>query len=295
MDLLDPTATHEPDDPSKPGVFSFYIPTNPVLRDTPAFNHFQSCIAKAVEHALESGTPEDVVRHCLEQKQTQFDTVLRTLDRIFRLGDALQTAATHGDDVAAASLHVAEEQAPQSSTNLSQRSTMFAPAQFHRSHKLPDPSLPQQTASVTADWNGQNAADSLRIGDNFPDTPQFSLGKSDGLRNREQHLVAVAAQRSRIDEKRRAANTNMVGDWLENGPEFPDDHEQQLAQSGHDTQDDIALPDAPPNPNKRRRTFFNQGDDTVVDLPGIGDPTGNPLPFRAKDQSNFSPRGESGP
>lgn len=303
-------AAYEPDAPSRLNVFSFYTPADPNLRGTPAFIYLQSCIGRAVEHALKSGTPADLVRARFSQNQTHFDAVLGTLDAVFQLGDHQPKAAMRSGDLAAASLHVAQQQAPRSPTHLFQRPTTFAPAQNHRGLKAPallDPSLPQQTASVTAVANGGNAADSLRIGDNFPDTPHFSLENSDGLRNRERHLEAVAAQRLLIDEDRRAANSSMVGDWLENViqvqnviqvenvHQIPVNHAHQSAQSDMDTQDDIELPDTRSNPNKRRRIFGNQADGTAVHPSGLEDPTANSLPFRTKSKSESPPRSEFHP
>lgn len=277
--------------PGQSDYFLSYNPTDPSLRDSPALVHLQRCILQVSAQAIEAGNSLSQVQSRLAQHQTQFDAFLRTLDGLFRplpptnriqrrvlngppqhnrspevptlLLDPALTTAVHNDSAGAAPLDVARTPTPRSSTNLFQRPRTFAPAHYNRSPEVPalllDPTVPQKSASVTAVWNGYDTDASLRASDNFPDTPQFRPDNPRYLENRRRHLEAVAVQRALIDEDRSAANSNMVGDWLENVSEQPINTAQYSAQ--------------PRNPNKRRRTSVDEVQDNAVDPPGVGDPT----------------------
>lgn len=89
--------------------FLSYTPTDPNLRDSPAFVHLQRCILRVAAQAIGSGTSLSLVRSRLSQHQAQFDAFLGTLDELFLPQDADLMTAMRSDNVGAASFDVAQE------------------------------------------------------------------------------------------------------------------------------------------------------------------------------------------
>lgn len=111
------------------------------------------------------------------------------------------------DNIGAATLDVAQEQAPRSMLRTRQSRRLLG--------------------IVTSD----DAAATAPPEDVFTDTPQFGSGIPDGSGHRTRHVKVVAAQQQLSDEDWRATH---FGNWLEGIPRVPDNIAQQLAQSGHD-------------------------------------------------------------
>jgi hypothetical protein len=242
--------------PRESDTFLSYNPTDPNLRDSPALVHLQRCILQVSAQAVGSGQSLSQVQSRLAQHQTQFDAFLETLDALSRTLEAGLTTAVRNDNAGAALLDAAHEQ-----VRTRQR--------------------PERPGTVTA----VNAAASAPPQGDFTDTPQFDNGDPDGSRSRTRRMKGVAAQQDLSDENWRAAH---FGNWLGDLPESFDN----IAQVGHDTQDDTKIRETRSNDRGKSNASANQVDEDSVNPPSIDYPTSDPLPYFTRSESEVLPRGD---
>jgi len=102
-----------------------------------------------------------------------------------------------------------------------------------------------------------------------------------------------------IDQQPRAAESNVIGNWLEDIPPLLSDVAHQLALHDQSAANDTELQDTRDDDNDKRQTSVEQDDVGSVDFPSIEDPAANAmfmmpsgLPF-AKSEADL-PLGEFG-
>lgn len=147
----------------------------------------------------------------------------------------------------------------------------------------------QPTAEEQSDNGAVAASDEAEdaptsFGNDFPDPPQSSIGNHGGFENQIRQVKAEAAQQHLSDEEWRLAD---FGSWLEGLPEPSGDIAHQLARSSSNAQIDIELRNDQPDNRDRRNASVNQIDVVLVDRPGVGDPTADPMPTRTRSESDL--------
>lgn len=262
-----------------------YNPTDPNLRDSPALVHLQQCILQVAAQAVGSGHSLSLVQSRLSQHQTQFDAFSGTLDGLFRSRDADLTTTARNVDVAAASFDVAQEEHLETISRV-RHTRPLEPKQPIGNATAPqeDPNYEGWRAKLEQQTRGVyiNAAAPLQPQAPFARTPQFGSGNPGNTANHTQNRP-VAAQQSLNDEDWRVAHFVR---WLETIPEPPDNIAHQIAQSGHDIQNDTKPRGNQPDDHDRGNAPANQLDGNSSDPPSIKVPT------RTKSESDLPPPDE---
>lgn len=263
----------------------FYTPTDPALRRSPALPYLEWCIMRVAWQATEAGSPRDLVWDSLSQRQTQFDAVLSTLDGAFHLLGTDLTPAMNKKYFAAAFLDIAWLQAPQSQAYLFRDPRKDSSADNnHASGAAPNGNPHQRTGLSRSQFEAAvlELADHSQVADYIRRHKEAEAAR--------QHHVDTdlrEPQRAPVDEDWRAANSRVVGNWLEGIPQAPDNIARQLTQSDHDSQDDPILRDTQPDDYDKRSAF-----DDSIRPPSIGHVTSDPLPAFTRPDIDINPHDE---